>query len=154
MSSSLLLLRLLGERGGRYEKNVRRDGDLGVSQHVAAAETCRIPTPLKIFLNDGHRVVLGGIDWWGRALEIELRRLGIAAVVRPNLEPGETGIHVVILPHDARDWDMARKTLGAVKRPPDGSWSPVFIFFPAIEQYWDHPRREGLSCRVPLAPSG
>ncbi len=101
---------------------------------VVAAETCGIPTPLTIFLNDGHRLVRGGIDSVGRALEIELRRLGIPAVVRQSLEPGETGIHVVILPHDAQDWDMARKTLGAVKRPPDGSWSPVFIFFPAVER--------------------
>lgn len=90
---------------------------------------------VKAVVFDGHKLVPGGLGPVRRAVEHELRRLGVqpAWMKDGDLESPGFVLRVVLLPHSAKDWGRTEETLGAVRM--DGaSASSVFVFYPSVNQ--------------------
>jgi hypothetical protein len=100
---------------------------------VSSEPTCAPRVKAVVF--DGHKLVPGGLGPVRRAVEHELRRLGVQPtwVKDGDLESAGFVLQVVLLPHSAKDWGRTEETLGAVRL--DGaSASAVFVFYPSIKQ--------------------
>ena len=88
---------------------------------------------VKAVVFDGHKLVPGGLGPVRRAVEHELRRLGVQPTWMKDgdLESAGFVLRVVLLPHSARDWGRTEETLGAVRL--DGSSaSSVYVFYPSV----------------------
>jgi hypothetical protein len=80
----------------------------------------------------------------GKALAAEFRRFDVDLIWSTKYDPiaERKVVFVNISPNSPRDWGLTQMALGAVRRDESGS-SPVFIFYPAIEQMLGEQRNVG-----------
>ncbi len=108
-------------------------GTITAAPSLSSRPTC-VPR-VKAIVFDGHELVLGGLGPVRKAVEHELRRLGVRPswITDGDLESADSVLQVVLLPHSAEAWGRTGGTLGAVRY--DGaSASSVFVFYPSVEK--------------------
>ncbi len=121
---------------------------------AGARESCSPLPQVDAVLADGHSILPWGMDPVGVALAAEFRRMDVelvwSTVVDPD--PQRIVIYVNLLPHPPTDWGLSKSALGGVRRDEAGS-SPVFIFYPAVEQVLGVPGDTSRITDPPISPA-